>query len=86
MYSFGVMPRALRIFASLTYGLLVAHGWYRNLTLSRPRRPLLLLEPEKTPVVIMARSRAEAENLAQLVEDEHIVVGYVQKTGYELQN
>jgi len=82
-----VAHRVVRIFAKVAYGLLIAHGWYRDLT-PKPRRPPPPPEPlpEKTPVVIMARSRAEAENLAQLVEDEHIVVGYVQKTGYELQN
>jgi hypothetical protein len=38
---------------------------------------------EKTPVVILARSRAEAQDLAYLVEDEHIVVGIIRKTGYD---
>lgn len=38
----------------------------------------------KSPVVIVAASRVEAEEIAKLLGKDYIVVGYFQKTRYDL--
>jgi hypothetical protein len=49
-----------------------------------PLPPLPDPPQEKTPVVIVAASKAEAEDIASLLEEDHVIVGYIRRTRFDI--
>ncbi len=84
-----MVRKVIQAFAVAVHGALVVHGWYRAwLPAKRVPPKMTQLLPEKlspkSPVVIVATSRVEAEEIAKLLGKDYIVVGYFQKTRYDL--
>lgn len=80
-----MVRKVIQAFAAAVHGAIVVHDWYRAL-LPAKRVPSKMPEElsPKSPVVIVAASRVEADEIAELLGKDYIVVGYFQKTRYDL--
>lgn len=84
-----MVRKLIQAFAVVAHGVLTIHGWYRAIL---PAKRILPKMPQpkpeeplpKSPVVIVASSRKEAEEIAELLGKDCIVVGYIQKSRYDL--
>jgi uncharacterized protein (DUF697 family) len=77
-----MVRKVIQVVAGIASALLTLHGWYRALgPVQRkpfPKKKLSLKKTTpKSPVIIMASSKEEADEIAELLGDEHIVVGYI---------
>jgi hypothetical protein len=84
-----MVRKLIQAFAVVAHGVLTVHGWYRAILPAKRIPPKMTKsKPEelslKSSVVIMAASRVEAEEIAELLGKDCIVVGYIQKTRYDL--